>query len=73
MLDRETAADIYLGILAEWEQTYKSLPQKGNFDIRSKEFMTFKRTNSLEIKSYENVSLSNEAILSNTEFSSEAK
>ena len=73
MLDRKTAADIYLGILAEWEQTYKILPQKGNFDIRSKEFMTFKKTHTLVIKSYKNASLSDRAILSNTEFLSEAK
>jgi hypothetical protein len=73
VLDRKTAADIYLGILVEWERTYKDLPQIGNFDIRSKEFSAFKRTNSLEVLSYENATLSDEAISSRTELHSQPK
>ena len=50
MLDRKTAADLYLNLLVPWEKVYRDLPKKGRFDIRSKDFTAFKRDNGLVIK-----------------------
>ncbi|EMN6297140.1 hypothetical protein BBL91_22405 [Vibrio parahaemolyticus] len=50
MLDRKIAADLYLGLLVPWETKIKPLDPKGNFDLRAKAFIEFKRTNNLQFK-----------------------
>jgi len=53
VLDRKTAADLYLNVLVPWEETYRDLPRKGTFDIRSKPFTSYRRKHELEMTVYE--------------------
>jgi len=73
MLDRKTAADLYLNLLVPWEKMYKDLPQKGEFDIRSKEFTTFKRDKKLLISVFNTKAEAHKEISENKAFSCEAK
>jgi hypothetical protein len=73
MLDRRTAADLYLNLLVPWETFYRDIPENGAFDIRSKEFTAFKRDNKFEIKVLETKPESDKEINENVSFGSEAK
>ena len=73
MLDRKTAADLYLNLLVPWEKVYRDLPTKGTFDIRSKEFTAYKRDNELEISVLGTKAESVKAINENMSFISESK
>ena len=73
MLDRKTAADLYLNLLVPWETLYRDLPKNGSFDIRSKEFTSYKRNNEFELKALGTKSESDYEINNNILFGSEAK
>lgn len=68
MLDKKTAADLYLNLLVPWEEKYKNIPQKGNFDIRSKEFTAFKRVNELFVVALNTKAEAHKEIEENTNF-----
>ena len=73
MLDRKTAADLYLNLLIPWETIYKGIDQKGNFDIRSKEFTSFKRDNELLLSILNTKAEADKEIKANTDFGLESK
>ena len=73
MLDRKTAADLYLNLLVPWEKVYRDLPTKGSFDIRSKEFTAYKRDNEFELEVLGTKAESDKAINENPSFISESK
>lgn len=73
MLDRKTAADLYLNLLVPWETVYRDLPKKGSFDIRSKEFTAYKRDNGFEVEVLGTKTESDNEINKNASFGSEAK
>lgn len=73
MLDRKTAADLYLNLLVPWETVYRDLPQKGNFDIRSKVFIAFQRDNEIVISSLDTKAESDKEIRSVNAYGSEGK
>lgn len=55
MINGKDAAVLYLGLLTPWETQLKQLPQSGSFDIRSKDFIKFKRSNALMVKAKKTV------------------
>lgn len=73
MLDRKSAADLYLNLLVPWETVYKDLPIKGSFDIRSKEFTVFKRDNELLISILNTKAEVDKEVKANTSFGVEGK
>ena len=73
MLDRKTAADLYLNLLVPWETIYRDLPKKGTFDIRSKEFTAFKRDNGLIVTALDTKAEANKEIGSCLSFYVEPK
>ena len=73
VIDRKIAADLYLNLLVPWETIYKALPQKGNFDIRSKGFIAFKRENQLFVQSLATRAESHDCIKQESCFGSENK
>ncbi|MDV6346293.1 HEPN family nuclease [Nitrosomonas sp. Is35] len=73
ILDRNTAANLYLNLLVPWETVYRDIPEKGGFDIRSKEFTAYKRDNKFEIKPLNTKSESDKEINENLSFGSEAR
>ena len=56
-------AKLYVSVLIPWEKHIKYLEPKGIFDIRSKEFLKFKRAASLAIRSVDNSTGAHETIL----------
>ena len=73
MLDRKSAADLYLNLLVPWEMVYKNLPIKGSFDIRSKEFTVFKRDNELLISILNTKAEVDKEVKANTSFGVDIK
>lgn len=73
VLERKTAADLYLNLLVPWEREFKILPTKGSFDIRSKKFTAYKRDNEFELKALGTKAESDKEISENVSFGLEAK
>ena len=62
LVDRKLAATLYINLLLPWENKIKVLIPKGNFNIRSKAFIHFRRCSKMMITVKANRTLAHEEI-----------